>query len=257
MARIIGVKWTTASEAGKGYTRSRHPLPLSSPKSAFLLKQGSTPSALALCEASKFLNLHTQPQSSLHFSQAGCPTLESQNSLSHSPELPVLSLSTAWHPPSCPRTDPWVILISSLPPPPHIQSTTKPCCSQHLPISKLCHCWFGLPSGSCEQPLPCLPPPSHQSPTPLTLDVGAKSLRSCPTLCDPMNCRPPGSLVHGIFQARILEWAAIRPPGDLPDPGTEPPAPLISPGLSQLGSFPLASPGKYVTLVTHSSLLWP
>ena len=31
----------------------------------------------------------------------------------------------------------------------------------------------------------------------------------CPTLCDPMDCSPPGSSVHGIFQARILEWAAI------------------------------------------------
>ena len=33
--------------------------------------------------------------------------------------------------------------------------------------------------------------------------------QSCPTLCDPMDCSPPGSSVHGIFQARILEWAAI------------------------------------------------
>ena len=31
----------------------------------------------------------------------------------------------------------------------------------------------------------------------------------CPTLSDPMDCRPPGSSVHGIFQAKILEWAAI------------------------------------------------
>ena len=31
----------------------------------------------------------------------------------------------------------------------------------------------------------------------------------CLTLCDPMNCSPPGSSVHGIFQARILEWVAI------------------------------------------------
>ena len=31
----------------------------------------------------------------------------------------------------------------------------------------------------------------------------------CPTLCDPMYCSPPGSSVHGIFQARILEWIAI------------------------------------------------
>ena len=33
--------------------------------------------------------------------------------------------------------------------------------------------------------------------------------QSCPTLCDPMDCSPPGSLVHGIFQAWILEWLAI------------------------------------------------
>ena len=33
--------------------------------------------------------------------------------------------------------------------------------------------------------------------------------QSCLTLCDPMDCRPPGSSVHGILQARILEWADI------------------------------------------------
>ena len=33
--------------------------------------------------------------------------------------------------------------------------------------------------------------------------------KSCPTLCHPMNCSPPGSSVHGISQARILEWVAI------------------------------------------------
>ena len=33
--------------------------------------------------------------------------------------------------------------------------------------------------------------------------------QSCLTLCDPMNCSPPGSSVHGIFQARVLEWGAI------------------------------------------------
>ena len=33
--------------------------------------------------------------------------------------------------------------------------------------------------------------------------------QSCPTLCDPMDCSPPGSSVHGIHQARILEWIAI------------------------------------------------
>ena len=37
-----------------------------------------------------------------------------------------------------------------------------------------------------------------------------KSLtQSCPTLCNPVDCSPPGSSVHGILQARILEWVAI------------------------------------------------
>ena len=33
--------------------------------------------------------------------------------------------------------------------------------------------------------------------------------QSCPTLHDPMDCGPPGSSIHGIFQARVLEWGAI------------------------------------------------
>ena len=33
--------------------------------------------------------------------------------------------------------------------------------------------------------------------------------QSCPTLNDPMDCSPPGSSIHGIFQARVLEWGAI------------------------------------------------
>ena len=39
--------------------------------------------------------------------------------------------------------------------------------------------------------------------------ASAKLLQSCPTLCDPIDGSPPGSPVPGIFQARILEWAAI------------------------------------------------
>ena len=37
----------------------------------------------------------------------------------------------------------------------------------------------------------------------------AKSLQSCPTLCDPIDGNPPGSSIHGIFQARVLEWAIL------------------------------------------------
>ena len=39
--------------------------------------------------------------------------------------------------------------------------------------------------------------------------VRAKSLQSCLTLCNPMDCSLPGSSAHGILQARILEWAAM------------------------------------------------
>ena len=39
--------------------------------------------------------------------------------------------------------------------------------------------------------------------------AAAKSLQSCPTLHNPMDCSLPGSSAHGIFQARVLEWGAI------------------------------------------------
>ena len=51
--------------------------------------------------------------------------------------------------------------------------------------------------------------------------VHAQLLQSCPTLCDPMDHSLPGSSVHGIFQARILEWLPFPTPGDLPNPGIE------------------------------------
>ena len=42
--------------------------------------------------------------------------------------------------------------------------------------------------------------------------AAAKSLQSCPTLCDPIDGSPPGSPVPGILQARTLEWVAISFP---------------------------------------------
>ena len=39
--------------------------------------------------------------------------------------------------------------------------------------------------------------------------AAAKSRQSCPTLCDPMDYSLPGSSVHGILQAKVLEWVAI------------------------------------------------
>ena len=43
----------------------------------------------------------------------------------------------------------------------------------------------------------------------LKATAAAKSLQSCPTLCDPIDGSPPGSSVPGILQARTLEWVAI------------------------------------------------
>ena len=67
------------------------------------------------------------------------------------------------------------------------------------------------------------------SPTPLR--VCAKLLQSCPTLGDPVDCSPPGSSVHGILQARILEWVAVPSSRGSSDPGLELGS-LISPALA-------------------------
>ena len=67
----------------------------------------------------------------------------------------------------------------------------------------------------------------------------AKSLQLCLTLCDLMDCSPPGSSVHGISQARILEWVAISSSRDLPYPEIEP-ASLASAALQEMDSLPLS-----------------
>ena len=46
-------------------------------------------------------------------------------------------------------------------------------------------------------------------PSPMHACMQAKSLQLCPTLCDPMDSSPPGSSVHSILQARLLEWVAM------------------------------------------------
>ena len=59
---------------------------------------------------------------------------------------------------------------------------------------------------------------------PLAQKVKVKFSQLCLTLCDPMDCSLLGSFVHGILQARILEWVAWRftSPGDLLNPGIKP-----------------------------------
>ena len=54
----------------------------------------------------------------------------------------------------------------------------------------------------------------------------------CLTLCDPTDCSTPGSSVHVILQARILEWVEISFSRHLPHPGIEPASP-VSPALAR------------------------
>ena len=69
-------------------------------------------------------------------------------------------------------------------------------------------------------------------------------------LCEPMDCNPPGSSVHGISQAKILEWIAISTPGNLPDPEIEPMS-LVSPALAGR-FFTTVPPGKPNTYTTKA-----
>ena len=95
---------------------------------------------------------------------------------------------------------------------------------------------------------------SFQNPPLLSGQQCAKSLQLCPTLCDHMNCTPPGSSVPGILQARILEWVAMPYSRDLPHPRTKPTS-LMSPALAR---------GFFITNATWEALgqrqncsVWP
>ena len=52
--------------------------------------------------------------------------------------------------------------------------------------------------------------------------------QSCPTLCDPTDCSPPGSFLHGILQARHWRVLPSPPPKDLPNPGIESASPALA-----------------------------
>ena len=76
----------------------------------------------------------------------------------------------------------------------------------------------------------------------------------CPTICDPMDSSPPDTSVHGILQARMLEWIAIfYSKGGLPDSGIKPES-LVSLALGDR-FFTTAPPGKlyiYIYIYTHT-----
>ena len=63
--------------------------------------------------------------------------------------------------------------------------------------------------------------------------------KSCLTLCDPTDCSPPGSSVHGIPRQEYWSGLPLPSPRDLPDPGTEPRSPAL-----HADSLPSEPPGK-------------
>ena len=72
-----------------------------------------------------------------------------------------------------------------------------------------------------------------------THKVSVKVAQSCPILCDPMDGSPPGSSVHGILQARILEWVATAFSRGSSDPAIKPKSAAL-----QAGSFASEPPGN-------------
>ena len=70
---------------------------------------------------------------------------------------------------------------------------------------------------------------SYRDLCPFLLKVKSESeiIQLCPTLWDPIDCSLWGSSIHGIFQARVMEWVAISFSRDLPGPGIEPRSPTL------------------------------
>ena len=89
-------------------------------------------------------------------------------------------------------------------------------CTQK-PLLQLSHSCTPFPAQSAPHPssssldmlVPCLGSPHPRPADHLCWAVLCLVTRSCPALCDPMDCSPLGSSVHGILQARILEWVGM------------------------------------------------
>ena len=158
------------------------------------------------------------------------------------------------------RSDHLVINVQTpchgLPGPPYLAPSSSPIhASPPLPAHRLCAGCAGLPPVPLGQyisnlflpsdltvPFAGLPLPSHVLEASSLSLLKVKVAQLCPTLCDPVDCSPPGSSSHGILQARILECGEpLPPPGDFPSPGTEPRSPESQGILYQWS--PQGSPG--------------
>ena len=73
----------------------------------------------------------------------------------------------------------------------------------------------------------------------LRMTLCSKSLQSCPTLCDPMDCNPPAPLSMGFSKQEYWRGLPFPPPGDLPNPRIEPRSPAL-----QADSLPTKLRGK-------------
>ena len=76
--------------------------------------------------------------------------------------------------------------------------------------------------------------------------------QSCPSLCDPMDCSPSGSSVHGISPGKREYWSGLPlpSPADLPNPGIEPGSPAL-----QADALPSEPPGK-ILIFTRSTVFY-
>ena len=78
--------------------------------------------------------------------------------------------------------------------------------------------------------------------------------QSCLTICDAMDCRPPGSSVHGTLQAGILEWVAMPFSRGSFDPGIEPGSPALQ--ADSLLAVPPEKPNFYSNIQESCITLW-
>ena len=119
----------------------------------------------------------------------------------------LFTIAKTWKQPKSPSTDEWIKKMCT-----YIQWNTAAAAAKSLQsCPTLCDPIDGSPPGSCpwdssgkNTGVGC-----HFLLQCMKVQSESEVAQSCPTLRDPMDCSLPGSSIHGIFQARVLEWGAI------------------------------------------------